>query len=289
MAWNTFDNEDLNIKQINRLVDLFDDFYIRNKQEIVLNLSSYGSDVVLPLLVILEKLKRNNAVPSSSETKEGWIIDTIVKIGKPAVPFVVEAFVNNKERGFWDDLVFILSAIKDSNTIKLLLNELRPLIYCGEGDRTQILTNALMSYKEAVIPELINLLSDEDLKMANYATRLLPLVSRRITGDYNFQNYRPEIFSFLITSIKSENPKVRATSAWSLGALRFAEAEDILIAMLAGDDFRVLRTVVRSLGKVGGKKSFQALQKLLNDDNRVFSNYSLKKHILASLSRINEK
>ncbi len=109
-------------------------------------------------------------------------------------------------------------------------------------------------YREAT-PKIAGLLlTDKDAQVRQQAASSLSYMMDQAAGPA------------LVKALKDEAPGVRYAAANTLGAIRYAPAEDPLIALLADDGMR--RVAISALGQLQSKKAASAIFKFLSDKDQ---------------------
>lgn len=207
---------------------------------------------------------------------------SIIKIGKPSVPQLMDIIINKNYDSLYRKMIFEMireiGYVREANLLIKIMNDQDddPLIR-GEAAWTLGKVKSL----EAVEP-LIEILKN---KKEEERVRKLSAVSLGLIAEPKAEGVLTQILHD-----QNDNDKVRAGAAEALGCLGSSSVLDTLIYSLDDENWQVQVVAAQSLAKIGGNKAAQALNNKLTNyiNNKETSKIddAVIKSIITSLSDI---
>ena len=227
-------------------------------------------------------------------------------VGKPAVPFLLEALAHHSNVVVKRAAAKTLTLIADPVSIPVLLNSFL-------HDEDQVVRNscigALAVMGEAVVPSLINILSgdrgDETIKgHAAWALAFIGVKAKEqiyqafdsssadlrsaIVGAVaKIAEEEPEerALKLLVKSLKDSSADVRSEAAAALGLLRYKPAIPLLIKLIDNSETESRKSAALALMKIKDVSALDALYSALNKE----SESSVKQVIQLAINQIEQQ
>ncbi len=208
-----------------------------------------------------------------------WAFEKLVKIGRPALPQLVEA-LKDKKLGVREKAAELLGKIGDEREIPAFIEALKDGERFSEVGPTAC--HALAKIGEPAVPHLIGALNDKDVRYR--AVGILGDIAEKRAVDIlrNFAEKEVDCSAaipVLIDFLKHGNSNLRWTTALALGKIGDVRAVPALIAALEDEDLGVRRRAVEALGKIIDKcgkvdSVVSALCGAMKDNDEVVRRYA---------------
>lgn len=226
-------------------------------------------------------------------------------IGKPAVPFLIEAVAHHPNVVVKRAAAKTLTLIADPTSVPVLLNSFL-------HDRDQVVRNscigALAVMGEVVVPSLLNILEsnhvEESIKghaawalafigikaqeqiYKAYDSPSADLRSAVVGAVAKIAEEEPEAraYELLIKSLQDTSVNVRSEAAAALGLLRYKPAIPRLIELLDNSEIESRKSAALALMKIEDPSTFDVLQKAMDKE----SDTGVKQVIKLAIAQIEE-
>ena len=208
-----------------------------------------------------------------------WAFEKLVKIGRPALPQLVEA-LKDKNGNVRENAAELLRKIVDERDIPAFIEALKDNQRFSKVGPTAC--HALAEIGEPAVPHLIEALNDKDIRYR--AVGILGNIAEKRTVDILRHFAEKEVdcsaaVPVLIGFLKSGNSHQRWTTASTLGKIGDERAVPALIAALEDEDLSVRRRAVEALGKIDDKRGevdsvVPALCGAMKDEDEVVRRYA---------------
>lgn len=227
-------------------------------------------------------------------------------VGKPAVPFLIEALANHPNVVVQRASAKTLTLIADPQSIPVLLDS---FIH----DRDQVVRNscigALAVMGEAVVPSLLAILADSDREEATKGHAAWALAFIGVKGKeqlyeaFNSDSAdlrsaivgaiskivaeEPEVraFNLLIDSLEDSAANVRSEAAAALGNLAYKPAIEPLVTLLNNQEIESRKSAALALMKIGDSSTITVLQAALTTETEP----SVKQVIQLAISQLEKQ
>jgi len=208
-----------------------------------------------------------------------WAFEKLVKIGRPALPQLVEA-LNDKNGNVRENAAELLRKIGDERDILAFIEALK-----GKGMFSKVRSaafDALAKIGEPAVPHLIEALNYEDVQYR--AVGILGNIAEKRAVDILRHFAEKEVdcsaaIPVLIGFLTNGDTHLRWTTALALGKIGDVRAVPALIATLEDEDLGVRRGAVEALGKIADKcgevdSVVSALCSVMKDEDEVVRRYA---------------
>ena len=224
-------------------------------------------------------------------------------VGKPAVPFLIEALANHPNVVVQRAAAKTLTLIADPASIPVLLDS-----FIHDPDRVvrNSCIGALAAMGEIVVPSLINILEDDNEQEATkghaaWALAFIGVPAReQLYQAFNSQSAdlrsavvgaiakiaeeQSEVraFNLLLESLKDVNVNVRSEAAAALGNLTYKPAIPLLIELLKNSEAESRKSAALALMKMEDSATLNALQSALERETET----NVKQVIQLAINRV---
>ncbi len=216
------------------------------------------------------------------------IAETLGEIGKPAVPFLLEALAHHPNPVVRRACAKTLTLIADPSTVPTLIHSLL-------NDEDTVVkgscVGALARTGEASVPELLKILAspEQPESTKGHAAWALAFIGSQASrhlyqaiysdsldvrcavvgalGSLVQEQQDERAFNFLISSLKDSEPIIRAEAAAILSKLNQSSVVSHLIPCLQDPDGEVRKAVALSLMKIGDPGALEPLQIAFNQES----------------------
>lgn len=225
--------------------------------------------------------------------------EAIIKVGRPAIPFLTEMLKNNDDFSLCWEAVNIMGYIGDKEATPILLGQ------AIKADNNHVRWRSIWALSqikdEKIVQELLKALEDEKERFRwNAAVALsnmdckeaTPVLREGLKSHSDWirweavnalgRIYDEETVMELIPLLKDPDKRVKQETILSLGNIGDKKATEALLEMLVDNDSDIRWRAAMALGMIGDKNAFKILEKQLKIENDT----NVKKNIEEALQNI---
>ena len=217
-------------------------------------LAAAGADAAKPLVEALDDSRAISLKVSGrhgSSTVAGYAEESLAKIGKPAIPALIEGLGTRKAEGR-RRAATVLGQLDATAAVQPLID-----LFDDDDRQVQGAAASALGNIQAALPKLVEMLDTGSVGQRKLAASALQ------------KHQVPQAVAALIRALDHENDDVRVWAAYSLQSSKDATFTAALIKQLADENKKVRQSVTMALWRIGGDANDELIKGLADDDWRI--------------------